>query len=278
MRSSSCCCGVRGGAGGSRTSAFAVSTSSPFSRPSSYLVMRPPAGSGVFSVMLQRVSAAEFRMYSWPPRTRTTGLCGAIASRSSRSGSRCSLSCASCQSLLETMTSPGFDAWTRACKRRHHVGQRSRARQIDAGPAAGAVQMVVHQPRDHRAALQIDHPRRRPGDRLHLIVVADGHDAIADDRDGFVDRETAIDGDDLAVEQDEIGRGRAGKDRPLCGQRRRGQEGEQERAQHAGSISRSTRLAKTRGSLRARRFRPAVRPSKLRARRSCQTVCERPLS
>ena len=159
--------------------------------------------------MPQRASAAELRMYSWPPRTRTTGCCGASVSRSSRSGSRCSLSCASCQSLLETITSPGLRRLHARLQGGIDVGHRSRARQIDAGTAAGAVKMVVHQARDHRVALEIDHPRRRPGDRLHLIVVADRHDAIADDRDGFVNGEAAIDGDDLAVEEDEIRRRRA---------------------------------------------------------------------
>ena len=39
----------------------------------------------------------------------TTGFAGAMPSRSSRRGSLCSLSCASCQSLFETMTAPGVD-------------------------------------------------------------------------------------------------------------------------------------------------------------------------
>jgi hypothetical protein len=43
---------------------LAVSTSSPFSRPSAYLVIRPPAGSGVRSSMVQRRSAAELTTYS----------------------------------------------------------------------------------------------------------------------------------------------------------------------------------------------------------------------
>ncbi len=66
------------------------------------------------------------------------------------------------------------------------VGHRSRTRQIDAWTAAGAVDMVIHQARDHGAALQVDHPRRGPRDGLHLIVVADRHDPVADDRDRFV--------------------------------------------------------------------------------------------
>jgi len=75
--------------------------------------------------------------------------------------------------------------------------------------------MVIHQSGNDAAALQIDHPCRRARDRVHLIVVADGHDAIADDRDRLVNREAAIDGDHLAVEQDQVGRRRARQDWPL---------------------------------------------------------------
>ena len=43
----------------------------------------PPAGSFVFSSMLHWVKAAEFRMYSWPPRMSTTG-CAARRDRDRR--------------------------------------------------------------------------------------------------------------------------------------------------------------------------------------------------
>ena len=142
-------------------------------------------------------------------------------------------------------------------ERRLDVGQRSRARQIDARAAAGAVEVVVHQPRNHAAALEIDHPRRRTGDRAHLIVVADGHDAIADDRDRLVDGEAAIDGDDLAVEEDEVGRRRPRQDWPLRRQRRRGEQHAQRGANHARSIS-----------ALAPQFVPAISPP----RPSCQAV------
>ena len=108
------CSRVRCGGAGRRTSAFAVSTSSPFKRPSGYRVMRPPEGTGVVPSIVHRNSAAELRMYSCPPRTSTTGLFGATRSRSSRRGRRCSRSCASCQSLLEAITSPASEAATRA--------------------------------------------------------------------------------------------------------------------------------------------------------------------
>ena len=98
------------------------------------------------SSMPNRVSAAEFRMYSCPPRTRTTGLLGAARSRSSRSGRRCSDSCASCQSLFDTISAPGAAGLRARGDGGEDVGDRSRARQIDAGPSTGSVQMVVHQP------------------------------------------------------------------------------------------------------------------------------------
>ena len=101
---------VSGGAGGSCTSAFARSISSP----SASRVMRPPDGCGVAFVIRHFASAAELRMYSWPPRMATTGLSRETVSRSRRYGSRCSLSCASCQSLLVTTISPGRLAFTRA--------------------------------------------------------------------------------------------------------------------------------------------------------------------
>ena len=149
----------------------------------------------------------------------------------------------------------GLDA---GAERRLDVGHRSRARQIDAGAAAGAVEMVVHQPRDHAAPLEIDHSRRRSGDRAHLVVVADGHDAIADDRHGFMDREAAIDGDDLSVEEHEIRRRWSRQDWTLRRQRRRGHESDQQSAKHR---RKHTVLSNP-------RFVPAIS----RTRPSCQTV------
>ena len=112
------------------------------------------------------------------------------------------------------------------------IGQRSRARQVDARAAAGAMEMVIHQPRNHAPAFEIDHARRGTGDRAHLIVVADGHDAIADDRDRLLDAEAAIDGDDFAVEQDQVGRRRARQDWTLRRQSSRGEQHAQRGANH----------------------------------------------
>src|SRR5205814_642914 len=74
----------------------------------------PPGGTGVAREMLQRFIAAELTMNSCPPRTSTTGLSGAMRSRSLLCGRRFSRSCASCQSELDTTRSPGLPAFTRA--------------------------------------------------------------------------------------------------------------------------------------------------------------------
>jgi len=60
--------------------------------------------------------------------------------------------------------------------------------------------------------MQVDEPRGRSGMGRHRGVRADREDAIADDRDRLRNRECGIDGDDLAVLENEIGRdgGRCG--------------------------------------------------------------------
>ena len=201
--------------------------------------------------MPQRDSAAELRMYSWPPRTSTTGFCGATRSRSSRSGSRCSLSCASCQSLFETITSPGFDAWTRACSAASTSAiDRARDRSTPGPPPAPCRWLSIRPgitARPFRSIIRV----AGSGDGLHLIVVADGHDPIADDRDRLVNREAAIDGDDLAVEEHEIGRRRARQESGRCAA---------SAAVASTSDQNATRI--TRGSIFC--FSPSIRPSKLR--------------
>jgi hypothetical protein len=92
------------------------------------------------------------------------------------------------------------------------VADRSRARQVDTGAAAGARKMVVHQAGDHGAAAQVDHARGRAGERAQLIVVADGEDAVAADGDALVNGKGAVDGNDPAAVKDEVGRRRPGQD------------------------------------------------------------------
>lgn len=88
------------------TNALAASINSPVSSPVLSREIAPPAGVWVSLETFHFRSAAEFRMYEWPPRTRTTGLSALARSSSAAVGRRCSLSCASCQSALETMTEP----------------------------------------------------------------------------------------------------------------------------------------------------------------------------
>ena len=112
-------------------------------------------------------------MYSWPPRTSTTGWAGATRSRSSRSGRRCSCSWPSCQSLFETIDVAGLACvCTRAANGGVHVVERARARQIHARPAAGAVQVVVHQARESpRGRRDRSAARRGPASaRIRAVV------------------------------------------------------------------------------------------------------------
>ena len=155
---------VSGGDGGSWTSDLARSISSPFSSPLAPRVMRPPGCCGVSFVMCHFRSAAEFRMYSWPPRTRTTGLAGDTVSESARYGSRCSFSCASCQSLFETITSPGRLCFTRAATAARMSARLRAPERSTPGTAAGIVEVPVGEARNHRLPVQIDRRRLRTGE------------------------------------------------------------------------------------------------------------------
>ena len=72
---------------------------------------------------------------------------------------------------------------------------------------AGAqqVHVVVDETRNDRAAPQIDAARRGSGHLQDLLITADEDEAIAFDGDRLRDRELVVDGDDLAVGEDEIG-------------------------------------------------------------------------
>ena len=103
--------------------------------------------------------------------------------------------------------------------RREHVGDAARAREIDAGAAAGVVQMAVGEPGNHRLPVQIDRRRLRAGELADCVVAADGGEAPARDRDRLRDREARVDGDDVSVEEDAVGgrrlrtQGRGSQDR-----------------------------------------------------------------
>ena len=64
------------------------------------------------------------------------------------------------------------------------------------------VRVVVDHAGHDRAAGQIDPARRRSGERRDVVVAADGDDAVALDGDGLRDRESLVDGDDLAAGED----------------------------------------------------------------------------
>ena len=80
-----------------------------------------------------------------------------------------------------------------------HVGERSRARQVDPRTSAGAMQVVVHQARQQRLSLEIDQPSRRSGNRPHLRAGPHCHHPIAVNSDRFSKRKPRIDSDHLGV-------------------------------------------------------------------------------
>ena len=169
--------------------------------------MRPPGGCGVSFVMFhfaqrRRVEDVFVAAAHQDDRVRRAKRCRDRA----RYGSRCSFSCASCQSLLVTMTSPGRRCLTRAATAASTSAIVARARQIDAGAAAGVVQMVVGEAGNHRLAVQIDRRRRRAGELSDRGVRADGGEPPARDGDRLRDREPRVDGDDVAVDEDGVGR------------------------------------------------------------------------
>ena len=69
------------------------------------------------------------------------------------------------------MTSPGRLCFTRAAIGGQDVGDRARARQIDAGSAAGVVQVIVGEAGNDRLPVQIDHGRRGTGELSDAAVV-----------------------------------------------------------------------------------------------------------
>ena len=68
------------------------------------------------------------------------------------------------------------------------------------------VRVVVDQPGHDGFAGEVDAARVGSGETRDVGGGADGDDAIASDGDGLRDREAVVDGDDLAVGQDDIGR------------------------------------------------------------------------
>ena len=89
---------------------------------------------------------------------------------------------------------------------REDVGEAARAGEIDARPAAGVVEVTVGEAGDHRLAVQIDRRRLRAGERADRGARADRGELAAGDRHRLRDREPRVDGDDVAVDEDRVGR------------------------------------------------------------------------
>src|SRR5262245_42596920 len=82
------------------------------------------------------------------------------------------------------------------------------------------VHVVVDEPREDGSAPQVYSTRCRAGKTADVLVTADRHDTVATHSDRLRDREPLVDGDDLAVRQDQIGR--RGHGRTLGPQSRHG--------------------------------------------------------
>ena len=66
--------------------------------------------------------------------------------------------------------------------------------------------VVVDQPRHHGAPLEIHHLRGVVGQGQHVFARARGDEPVGCCREPFDDRELVVDGDDLAVDVDDLGR------------------------------------------------------------------------
>src|SRR5262249_49355679 len=149
-------------------------------------------------------------MYSCPPRTRTTGWSGETVSSSLRYGSRCSFSCASCQSLLLTMTSPG-----RLCFTRAEIA--ARAAEIEGGGDRATPRARAARGRGAAAgagggsdglAREINVHRSGHGDRPDPRGGAGGGQPSRATGNRLCDREARVDGDDVTVDENCIRRWR----------------------------------------------------------------------
>jgi hypothetical protein len=68
------------------------------------------------------------------------------------------------------------------------------------------VHVVIDETGDDRSTSQVDTPRGGRRQLRHFSVRADRDDTVAADRNGLRQREALVDGDDLAVRQDHVGR------------------------------------------------------------------------
>ena len=99
---------------------------------------------------------------------------------------------------------PGLDQLDRLLARLHAV----ETQLLQPGlPGAEQVHVVVDQSRDDGLSPQVDPPGARPREPGHVLVGADGDDAVATDRHRLRDREALVDRDDFPVGQDQVRRG-----------------------------------------------------------------------
>jgi hypothetical protein len=93
---------------------------------------------------------------------------------------------------------------------RERVDERRRAYPVDLGGKrlrrADGVQVRVDQARDHRAALQIDDARLWSGELAHVCRRPQRRDFAVTDRQRLADGRLRVDGHDLAVDENRVGR------------------------------------------------------------------------
>ena len=66
--------------------------------------------------------------------------------------------------------------------------------------------VIIDEPRDNCTSFEINGLRIRPGERPNLLIGSDGRDAFTPNRYGLLNGEEVIDRDDLAVEENRVGR------------------------------------------------------------------------
>ena len=168
--------------------------------------MTAPGGSGVSAVMPAAASAARIQH----ERVRAIHDRGTVGHRRVEFLSRRESPFAQARRVDARGPHP--------CRRRgssRHVAEpcldfgdgRQRAKRRDGLDGCGAerVDMTVDEARDDGAAARVDHPRGWPCESADVRVGSDGDDAAVAHRDGLGDREPRIDGDDLPVDDEQIG-------------------------------------------------------------------------
>ena len=195
-------------AGGSVTRLLALSTSSPLSSPLASLPISPPAG--------------EARRLGDVPMAEGGGVEDvfvAAADQHHRVGGRelVELLRGRQPLLLELRLVPVVVADDDACRaraslartpdHREQLGERARAGEVDAAPAALVVQVAVGKARRHEAAVEVDDLGARPGMRPHRapsVPTAMKRPSLTAKPSARSERSSAV--NTLAVDEHEVGR------------------------------------------------------------------------